>query len=232
MKLKIFSDGAVIEDMLQAYKNGTVTGFTTNPTLMKKSGITDYLSFAKEALSHIKDLPISFEVFSDELDEMKIQAHKLRDLAENVYVKIPVMNTKKQPTYDLIRDLSSEGVKVNITAIFTEEQIEKVVSSIQSNTPAVISIFAGRIANAGIDPEPIMRYACSLTKDHPEQEILWASPREPLNVVQAERCGCDIITVTPDILKSIDNFGKDLEEYSWETVKMFYDDAESAGYKL
>ena len=145
MKLKIFSDGAVIEDMLQAYKNGTVTGFTTNPTLMKKSGITDYLSFAKEALSHIKDLPISFEVFSDELDEMKIQAHKLRDLAENVYVKIPVMNTKKQPTYDLIRDLSSEGVKVNITAIFTEEQIEKVVSSIQSNTPAVISIFAGRI---------------------------------------------------------------------------------------
>ncbi len=232
MRLKIFSDGADINDMLKAYNSKSVSGFTTNPTLMKKSGITDYMAFAKEALMNITDMPISFEVFSDELDEMEQQAYKLRDLGDNVYVKIPVTNTKSVPTYDLIKKLTSQNVKVNVTAIFTEEQIKNVSESIVNGTPSVISIFAGRIANAGIDPEPIMQFAVDLTKDNPEKEILWASPREALNIIQAERCGCDIITVTPDILKAMDTFGKDLEEFSLETVKMFYDDACSAGFKI
>jgi transaldolase len=232
MKLKVFADGADINDMLKAYNSGSVSGFTTNPTLMKRSGITDYMAFAKEALQNITDMPISFEVFSDELEEMETQAYKLRDLAENVYVKIPVTNTKGVPTYDLINKLTSSGVKVNVTAIFTENQIKNVSENIKNSTPSVISIFAGRIANTGIDPEPIMKFAVDLTRSNPEKEILWASPREALNIIQAERCGCDIITVTPDILKAMDTFGKDLDEFSLETVKMFYDDACEAGFKI
>lgn len=232
MKLKVFADGADINDMLKAYNSGSVSGFTTNPTLMKKSGITDYMAFAKEALQNITDMPISFEVFSDELEEMETQAYKLRDLAENVYVKIPVTNTKGVPTYELINKLTSSGVKVNVTAIFTENQIKNVSENIKNSTPSVISIFAGRIANTGIDPEPIMKFAVDLTRSNPEKEILWASPREALNIIQAERCGCDIITVTPDILKAMDTFGKDLDEFSLETVKMFYDDACEAGFKI
>ena len=230
--IKIFADGADIGAMKEAYASGNVSGFTTNPTLMKKSGITDYMSFAKEALSEIKDMPISFEVFSDELDEMEAQAYKLRDLAENVYVKIPVTNTKGETTYKLIEKLTSQNVKVNVTAIFTENQIRNVAEHIVNNTPSVISIFAGRIANAGIDPEPLMEFAVKLTKNNPEKEILWASPREALNIIQAERCGCDIITVTPDILSAMKTFGKDLDEFSLETVKMFYEDACSAGFKI
>lgn len=232
MNIKIFADGADIQEMLAAYQSKSVSGFTTNPTLMKKSGIKDYVSFAKEALANITDMPISFEVFSDDLNEMEDQAYKLNELGENVYVKIPVTNTKRDTTYNLIETLTSNGVKVNVTAIFTEEQIKNVAGSILNKTPSVISIFAGRIANAGIDPEPIMRYAVDLTKESPEKEILWASPREALNIVQAERCGCDIITVTPDILSAMKTFGKDLEEFSLETVKMFYDDACSAGFKI
>jgi transaldolase len=232
MNIKIFADGADIQEMLAAYQSKSVSGFTTNPTLMKKSGIKDYVSFAKEALANITDMPISFEVFSDELNEMEDQAYKLNELGENVYVKIPVTNTKRDTTYNLIETLTSNGVKVNVTAIFTEEQIENVASSILNKTPSVISIFAGRIANTGIDPEPIMRYAVDITKESPEKEILWASPREALNIVQAERCGCDIITVTPDILSAMKTFGKDLEEFSLETVKMFYDDACSAGFEI
>ena len=230
--IKIFADGADIGAMKEAYASGNVSGFTTNPTLMKKSGITDYMSFAKEALSEIKDMPISFEVFSDELDEMEAQAYKLRDLAENVYVKIPVTNTKGETTYKLIEKLTSQNVKVNVTAIFTENQIRNVAEHIVNNTPSVISIFAGRIANAGIDPEPLMEFAVKLTKNNPEKEILWASPREALNIIQAERCGCDIITVTPDILSAMKTFGKDLDEFSLETVKMFYEDACSAGFEI
>tara|TARA_E500000178_G_C16885043_1_gene690835 strand:- start:188 stop:889 length:702 start_codon:yes stop_codon:yes gene_type:complete len=230
--IKIFADGADIGAMKEAYASGNVSGFTTNPTLMKKSGITDYMSFAKEALSEIKDMPISFEVFSDELDEMEAQAYKLRDLAENVYVKIPVTNTKGETTYKLIEKLTSQNVKVNVTAIFTENQIRNVAEHIVNNTPSVISIFAGRIANTGIDPEPLMEFAVKLTTDNPEKEILWASPREALNIIQAERCGCDIITVTPDILSAMKTFGKDLDEFSLETVKMFYEDACSAGFKI
>ncbi len=232
MNIKIYADGANIKDMIEAYKSESVSGFTTNPTLMKKSGVRNYLQFAQEVLREIKNKPISFEVFSDEIDEMKKQAHILNDLASNVYVKIPVTNTKGTTTYDLIRDLTKNKVKVNITAIFTKNQIENVVDSIHERTPSVISIFAGRIANAGIDPEPIMKYAAKLTKHSPEKEILWASPREALNVIQAERCGCDIITVTPDIIKAMSTFGKDLEEFSLETVKMFYDDAVEAGFKI
>jgi len=232
MNIKIFADGADIDEMKKAYFSGSVSGFTTNPTLMKKSGITDYLGFAKEALNEIKDMPISFEVFSDELDEMETQAYTLRDLADNVYVKIPVTNTKGITTYQLINKLTSEGVKVNVTAIFTKAQIKNVVDNIVNNTPGVISIFAGRIANAGVDPEPIMQYAVDLTSNSNEKEILWASPREALNIVQAERCGCDIITVTPDILKAMSTFGKDLDEFSLETVKMFFDDAQAAGFKI
>ena len=232
MNLKIFADGAVLEEMKTAYESKKVSGFTTNPTLMKQSGVVDYLDFAKKALEMIQDMPISFEVFSDEMNEMENQAYLINDLADNVYVKIPVMNTQRINTYELIERLSSNGVKVNVTAIFSQNQIESVSESIKNNTPAVISIFAGRIANTGLDPEPIMKYAVSLTANNPEQEILWASPREALNIVQAERCGCDIITITPGILKAMDTFGKDLEEYSLETVKMFYDDALAAGYKL
>ena len=230
--IKIFADGADIGAMKEAYASGNVSGFTTNPTLMKKSGITDYMSFAKEALSEIKDMPISFEVFSDELDEMEAQAYKLRDLAENVYVKIPVTNTKGETTYKLIEKLTSQNVKVNVTAIFTENQIRNVAEHIVNNTPSVISIFAGRIANTGIDPEPLMEFAVKLTTNNPEKEILWASPREALNIIQAERCGCDIITVTPDILSAMKTFGKDLDEFSLETVKMFYEDACSAGFRI
>lgn len=232
MKIKIYADGADKSKILEAYNEGKVSGFTTNPTLMKKSGITDYVAFAKDILSEIVDLPISFEVFSDDIDEMEVQAYKLRDLADNVYVKIPVTNTKGITTYSLIERLTTNGVKVNVTAIFTDDQVKSVADSIKNNTPSVISIFAGRIANAGVDPEPLMKKAVEYTKNNPEKEILWASPREALNIIQAERCGCDIITVTNDILKATNTFGKDLEEFSLETVKMFYDDAKSAGYTI
>ena len=232
LNIQLFADGADKASMLEMYSKNHIKGLTTNPTLMKKSGITDYMSFAKEALSEIKDMPISFEVFSDELDEMEAQAYKLRDLAENVYVKIPVTNTKGETTYKLIEKLTSQNVKVNVTAIFTENQIRNVAEHIVNNTPSVISIFAGRIANTGIDPEPLMEFAVKLTTNNPEKEILWASPREALNIIQAERCGCDIITVTPDILSAMKTFGKDLDEFSLETVKMFYEDACSAGFKI
>ena len=232
MNIKIYGDGADINEMINAYNEGIVSGFTTNPTLMKKSGITDYLGFAKDALSKIRDMPISFEVFSDDINEMEVQALKLRDLGENVYVKIPVTNTKGLPTYQLINKLTQNNVKVNVTAIFTKSQIEEVARNIVNETPSVISIFAGRIANTGIDPEPIIKFAVDITEGNPEKEILWASPREALNIVQADRCGCDIITVTPDIIKAMKTFGKDLQEFSLETVKMFYDDARDAGFKI
>lgn len=232
MNIKIYGDGADINEMINAYNEGIVSGFTTNPTLMKKSGITDYLGFAKDALSEIRDMPISFEVFSDDINEMEVQALKLRDLGENVYVKIPVTNTKGLPTYQLINKLTQNNVKVNVTAIFTKSQIEEVARNIVNETPSVISIFAGRIANTGIDPEPIIKFAVDITEGNSEKEILWASPREALNIVQADRCGCDIITVTPDIIKAMKTFGKDLQEFSLETVKMFYDDARDAGFKI
>lgn len=233
LNIKIYSDGADIGDMVTKYKNKEVAGFTTNPTLMAKDGVTDYLSFAREALSKIKDLSISFEVFSDEIDDMYRQAIILRDLGPNVYVKIPITNTKGETTYELIKKLSAQGVKLNVTAIFSMEQIKNVYEALDKSTPAIISIFAGRIANAGIDPEPYMSYAVDLVKDDECFEILWASTREVFNIIQAERCGCHIITAPPSIINAANKeLGKDLEQFSLETVEMFYKDATAAGYNF
>lgn len=230
--IKIYGDGANIKDMLNLTENGIVDGLTTNPTLMARAGITDYLSFAKEVLLNITSTPVSFEVFSDDIDEMYRQAKTLNDLGENVYVKIPVTNTKSEPTTRIVKVLSNEGIKLNVTAIFTIGQIDEVCDALNEETPSIVSIFAGRIANAGVDPEPIMKHAVNLSKTKKHMEILWASPREVFNVIQAERCGCHIITMTPEQISATKDLGKDLDLYSLETVKMFYDDATKAGFKL
>jgi len=230
--VKIYGDGANIDDMVKLSQEGIVDGLTTNPTLMAKAGITNYLDFARDVLKQITKTPISFEVFSDELDEMYTQAKILDNLGKNVYVKIPVTNTKSISTAPVVKKLSDEGVKLNVTAIFTKNQIKVVCESLSELTPSIVSIFAGRIANAGIDPEPIMKYAVELSQSKNNMEILWASPREVFNVIQAERCGCHIITMTPEQIAATKDIGKNLEEYSLETVKMFYDDAVSAGFKL
>lgn len=232
MKIKIFADGANLQDMLASYRGGMVQGFTTNPTLMRKAGISNYESFAREVLATITDLPISFEVFSDELPEMEKQARKIASWGRNVYVKIPVTNTQQISTAPIIQSLSRDGIKLNVTALFTLTQTSEVLQALSSETPSIISIFAGRIANAGVDPTPIMREAVSMARRSPQCEILWASPREALNVVQADECGCHIITVTSDILSTMKSFGKDLSQFSLETVQLFYRDAQSAGYTL
>lgn len=232
LNIKIYSDGANVDKMIQDNLSGKVHGFTTNPTLMVKDGVKNYIEFAKDVLSKITDKSISFEVFSDDIKEMYSQALKINELGSNVYVKIPVSNTKKEYTYELIKKLSDQGVKLNVTALFTIEHIDNVFESLNKETPSIISIFAGRIANAGIDPEPTMKYASNLTKDHQNIEILWASSREVFNVIQAERCGCDIITMTPSLIKGMDDIGMDLDEYSLDTVKMFYKDATEAGFSI
>ena len=213
-------------------KMDSIDGFTTNPTLMAKAGVKDYLDFAKNVLSKVKKKSISFEVFSDDLDEMYKQALILRDLGENVSVKIPVTNTKGIPTYSLIERLSNEEVKLNVTAVFTQAQIQSIYDALNPEISSIISIFSGRIANAGIDPEPIVKFAVDLCMNYKTIEILWASPREVFNLVQAERCGCHIITMTPNLIESTKDLGKDLGQYSLETVKMFYDDAVKSGFKL
>lgn len=232
LKIKIYSDGANVEDMVAADSANTVDGFTTNPTLMAKAGISNYIEFAKEVLSSIKEKSISFEVFSDDLDEMYTQAKILKDLGENVFVKIPVSNTQKEYTYDLIEKLSNEGVKLNVTALFTKEHIDNVFKSLNKDVESIISIFAGRIANAGIDPEPTMRYAVDLVKETPNFQILWASSREVFNVIQAERTGTHIITLSPNLIAGMKDLGKDLDDFSLDTVKMFYKDATDAGYSI
>ncbi len=232
LNIKIYADGANVEEMVEADKNNLVDGFTTNPTLMAKAGITNYLEFAEEVLSSIKEKSISFEVFSDEIDEMYNQALKLKNLGENVYVKIPVSNTKSEYTYDLINSLSNESVKLNITALFTKDHIDKVYDSLNKNTQSIISIFAGRIANAGIDPEPTMKYASGLVAENDSIETLWASSREVFNIIQAERTGTDIITLAPNLLSGMKDLGKDLDDFSLDTVKMFYKDATEAGFSL
>jgi transaldolase len=231
-KIKLFADGANPDEMVAAYKSGQIQGFTTNPTLMKKAGIKDYEAFAHQVLERIKDMPISFEVFSDDLPEMERQARKIAAWGPNVYVKIPVTNTQSTFTGPIIRNLSKDGVKLNVTAVFTLEQVHDVVEHLSKSTPAVISVFAGRIANAGVDPMPLMKAAVAIAKKLPQAELLWASPREALNIIQAEECGCHIITITADIQSQVKNFGKDLTQFSLETVKMFYNDASAAGYKL
>ncbi|MFZ1322778.1 MAG: transaldolase [Ignavibacteria bacterium] len=230
LKIKIFADGANIDEMKKVYSEGIVSGFTTNPTLMKKDGVTDYVAFAKNVLAEIKDMPISFEVFTDDFESMERQANEIASWGENVYIKIPVTNTKNEPSYDLINKLSSKGFKLNVTAIMTTKQVQEVYDSLDKNTPSVISVFAGRIADSGRDPIPYMKDNLNIVKDSKNIELLWASSRELLNVIQADECGCHIITVTNDLLKKLKNVGKDLDEFSLDTVKMFYNDAVSAGY--
>ena len=229
---KLFADGADKQGILEMYKNPRIDGFTTNPTLMRKAGITDYVTFAKEILDEITDKPVSFEVFADEYKEMEQQALKISKWGENVYVKIPVMNTKMIPTYELIRHLSLKGVKINITAIMTLEQVRMVSESVIGGPSCFVSVFAGRIADTGVDPVPLMRQALKILKIAPNAELLWASPREVLNVYQAESIGCPIITATNDILKKLNLKAKDLTEFSQETVQMFYQDAQASGFKL
>jgi len=232
LNVKIFADGADKEAMIDMYNKEYIKGLTTNPTLMKKAGITDYESFAKDILKTVKDKPLSLEVFSDDIQDMKRQALKIAEWGENVYVKIPVTNTKSESTAKLVKELSDNGVKVNVTAIMTLDQVKEVVDSLNPDVPAYVSVFAGRIADTGIDPLPLMTEVVRITKAKPLAEVIWASPRELLNVFHADSIGCQVITVTSDILKKLKLVGYDLNEYSLDTVKMFYNDSVSAGYKL
>jgi len=242
-KIKIFADGASVPSILASAKNPRIAGFTTNPTLMRKDGVSDYRAFAKEVLAQVKTQPISFEVFADEFPEMKRQALEIKTWGDNVYVKIPITNTKRESSIPLVRELATSGVKLNVTAICTLDQVRETANALKGGAPSVVSVFAGRIADTGRDPVPLMREALSICRAVDGQgasrppgaskiELLWASPRELLNIIQAAEVGCDIITVTPDLLKKLDLVGKDLAEYSLETVQMFFRDAQAAGYKL
>jgi transaldolase len=231
-RISIYADGADVREMVAARDAGIVKGFTTNPTLMRKVGITDYAAFAKEALASTGDMPISFEVFADEFDEMERQAKLIATWGEPVYVKIPITNTKGESSIPLIRRLSSARVKLNVTAILTLQQVREVVDALDPNVPAIVSVFAGRIADTGVDPVPLMTEAVQICAAKPKAELLWASPRELLNIIQADQCGCHIITVTPELLKKLAMVGKPLDELSLDTVKMFYNDATAAGFKL
>jgi transaldolase len=232
LKVKIFADGADKAGMLEMYAKPFVKGLTTNPTLMKKAGITDYRAFCKEILTCIKDKPLSFEVFSDDFAEMERQALEIASWGENVYVKIPVTNTKQETCYALVKKLAYQKVKLNVTALMTLDQVKDVVASLDPNIPSYVSVFAGRVADTGYDPVPMMAKSVELLKVAPAAELIWASPRELLNIFQADEIGCHIITVTNDILKKLSLVGYDLDEYSLDTVKMFYKDALEAGFKL
>ena len=231
--VKIFADGADLEGMISLYRNPLIKGLTTNPTLMRKAGIQDYESFAKDALAFIKDKPISFEVFSDEFPEMKRQALKIRDWQQNVYVKIPITNSRGETSIPLIRELAEAQVQLNVTAILTLKQVREVSQALHPEVSAVVSVFAGRIADTGRDPVPLMSASKVLLEELPKAELLWASVREVLNLVQADHCGCDIVTVPHDILnKALKLVGTDLGALSLDTVKMFAQDAEKAGFTL
>jgi len=232
LKVKIFADGAVLNDMLEMYRNPLIKGFTTNPTLMRKAGIDDYQNFAIQAINAIPDRPISFEVFSDDFLEMKRQALLINKWGENVYVKIPVTNTKGISTAEVAHELTNAGVKLNITAMMTYKQVYEMSNALAGGAPAFLSIFAGRIADTGRDPLPIMTSAVQLLNMHDGLELIWASPRELLNVIQADEIGCHIITVTVGILRKLNRTGLDLTQYSLKTVQMFYEDAKKAGYTL
>jgi transaldolase len=231
--VKIFADGADLEGMFSLYRNPLIKGLTTNPTLMRKAGIQDYESFAKDALAFIKDKPISFEVFSDEFPEMKRQALKIRDWQQNVYVKIPITNSRGETSIPLIRELAQARVQLNVTAILTLKQVRQVGEALHPDVPAVVSVFAGRIADTGRDPVPLMSASKTLLEELPKAELLWASVREVLNLIQADNCGCDIVTVPHDVLnKALKLVGTNLELLSLDTVKMFAQDAEKAGFRL
>jgi transaldolase len=232
-RIKIFADGASVPSMLASAEDPRIRGFTTNPTLMRKAGVADYRAFAREVLDAITDKPISFEVFADDFSEMRRQALEITTWGQNVYVKIPITNTRSEPSTELIRELSHGGVKVNVTAICTLDQVRSTAVALAGGAPSVVSVFAGRIADTGVDPIPLMREARTLCRAAGTGiELLWASPREVLNVVQAIEAGSDIITLTDDLLKKLDLLGKGLDERSLETVRMFYGDARAAGYGL
>jgi len=230
VKIKIFADGADIEGIRNLTLDPAIMGFTTNPTLMRSAGITDYEAFAKDVIEVIGDKPISLEVFSDDIKEMDRQARKLSLLGSNVFVKIPITNTKRESTLKIVRNLSSDGIKLNVTALMTLPQVESTVSAFMGGVDGCISVFAGRIADTGVDPLPIMKKSLDLMASNKNLELIWASPREIFNIVQADEIGCHIITVTHEILKKIGTIGKDLEEFSLDTVKMFFNDASNAGY--
>ena len=232
LKVKLYADGADRDGMLEMYQEPYIQGFTTNPTLMKKAGISDYEAFAHDILQAIPDRPISFEVFADEFDEMERQALTIRTWGENVYVKIPVSNTRQEMSYSLVRRLSDAGVRLNITAILTLSQVQAVADAVKDGPESIVSVFAGRIADTGLDPVPLMSEALEILQAAPKAELLWASPREVLNIYQANSIGCHIITATNDIIRKLSLASKDLAQYSLETVQMFYDDATRAGYHL
>lgn len=233
LNIKIFADGANLESMIDLTKNRIIKGFTTNPTLMRKAGINNYEDFAKNVLNNIKDLPVSFEVFADEAIEIENQAIKISKWGRNVNVKIPITNTKGESLIPSIRKLSDLGIQLNITALLTIQQVENTVNALNSETFNIISVFAGRIADTGLDPKSIMKNSKDIISSKLfKTELLWASPRQALNILEAEEVGCDIITVTPELLYKTSNFGKSLDQLSLETVKMFYDDALKAGYTL
>jgi len=232
LKVKIFADGADKNGMLEMAAKPFIQGLTTNPTLMKKAGITDYRAFALDILKEIPSKPISFEVFSDDFDEMEKQANEIASWGNNVYVKIPITNTKGEAAYNLIAKLAAKNVKLNVTAIMTMDQVKNVAVKLNPSVPSYVSVFAGRIADTGRDPLPLMKDCVELLKPNPTAELIWASPRELLNIFQADSIGCHIITVTNDVLKKLELVGKDLTEYSLDTVKMFYNDATSAGFNI
>jgi len=232
LKVNIFGDGANKDGMLEMYAKPYIKGFTTNPTLMRQAGISDYRSFANEILLTIKDRSVSFEVFSDDFKEMEQQAHEIASWGKNVYVKIPVTNTQRAPSYDLIKRLTRAGIRVNVTALLTLTQVREVAAAVAGGAPCYISVFAGRIADTGRDPVPLMAAAVELLAMVPNAKLIWASPRELLNIFQADAVGCHIITATNDILKKIDLIGKDLSDYSLDTVRMFFHDACKVGYTL
>ena len=232
LKIKLFADGADLAGIKEMYVNPLIKGFTTNPTLMRKAGIQDYKAFALQVLEAIPDRPISFEVFADEFNDMERQALEIASWGKNVSVKIPVTNTRKEFAGPLIERLSQAGVALNVTALTTLEQVRNVTASLAKDVPAIISVFAGRIADTGRDPVPLMAEAVNIMRDKPKSDLIWASPRELLNIFQADSVGCHIITATNDILKKLSLVDKDLDQYSLETVQMFYKDAQAAGYKI
>ena len=232
MKIKIYADGADLKNIRELANNQTISGFTTNPTLMRQAGVDNYGLFSQQAIEIVSPRPVSLEVFSDEFSEMKSQALKISSWGENVFVKIPITNTKGESSLPLVADLTKSGVKVNVTAVFTEQQIDETAVALAGTSGSNISVFAGRIADAGVDPTQYVQRAVRCAHDLGNCEVIWASPREVLNVVQADNLGCHIITVTPDLLKKLVNLGKDLNVYSLETVQMFYNDASAAGYTV
>jgi len=232
LRIKVFADGADIAGIRKLADDPLIAGITTNPTLMRKAGIEDYEAFATELLEVVPDRPISFEVFSDDFAEMERQALKVSSWADNVFVKVPITNTAGASSLDLVRRLSHDGIKLNVTALMTGKQVESSAAALEGGTPAYVSVFAGRIADAGVDPEPIMVAALDTLRPLPGVELIWASPREVLNIVQADRIGCHVITVTHDLLAKLHLLGRDLDEFSLDTVRMFHRDASAAGFTL